>query len=84
MKKTNPRNRPATHADVDRAWKRGVDDGVRISSAIFLTVMVDKWNQAENIKEIWQDILKLSEEVKEKRVSVQDMEKVLEDEYGIV
>lgn len=38
--KTNPRKKPATAADVKRAWERGVLDGVSNACAIFLTVLL--------------------------------------------
>lgn len=82
-KKINPRRCPATGADVKRAWERGVIDGVRNASAIFLTVMVDKFNGADYVRDIWIEINKLSEEVLEQRVSVADLRRVLLDEYGV-
>ena len=82
-RKTNPRNRPATEADVLREYKRGISDGVRSSSAIFLTVLCDKYNGGDYIASVWHDIEKLSLEVAEKRVSVKDLEDVLLDEYGV-
>jgi len=82
-KKTNPRNIPRTQADCDRAWERGVRDGVCNSLAIFMTVLVDKFNGAEYAQDVWKAIDKLSEEVAEKRVSVPDLKRVLREEYGI-
>ena len=82
-KKINPRRHPATGADVKRAWERGVIDGVRNASAIFLIVLVDKFNGADYVRDIWIEINKLSEEVLEQRVSVADLRRVLLDEYGV-
>lgn len=82
--KKNPRSRPATQADVKRAWEKGVLDGVGNASAIFLTVLVDKFGGADHIKDVWLEINKLSEEVKERRVSVADLRRVLEEEYNII
>ena len=42
--KKNPRNKPATKADVDRAYAKGTTDGCNLAMAIFLTVIVDKFN----------------------------------------
>lgn len=81
--KTNPRRRPATDADCKRAWERGVLDGVSNASAIFLTVLVDKFGGADHIVDVWLEINKLSEEVAERRVSVADLRRVLLDEYGV-
>lgn len=82
-KKVNPRKIPRTQEDVDRAWEKGVLDGVSNACAIFLTVILDKYNGAEHIKGLWDEINKLSEEVKERRVSVADLRRVLLDEYEI-
>lgn len=83
MKKTNPRKIPRTQEDVDRAYTRGIEDGVSCSSAIFLTVMCDKYDFGDKIAELWGEINKLSEEVREHRVSLPDLRRVLEDEYGV-
>lgn len=83
MKKVNPKKIPRTQADVDRAWEQGVMIGVRNSSAIFLTVLVDKFGGADWIPQIWDEINKLSEEVAESRVSVSDLRDVLRKEYKV-
>lgn len=82
-KKTNPRKIPRTQEDVDRAWDKGVIDGVSNASAIFMTVLVDKFDGADHIQDVWREINKLSEEVKERRVSVADLRRVLLEEYDI-
>ena len=81
--RTNPRRRPATGADVKRAWEDGVLDGVTNACAIFLTVLVDKFDGGEHIPDVWREINKLSEEIKEGRVSVADLKCTLREEYGI-
>lgn len=82
-RKINPRRRPATKADVDRAWEDGVLAGVTNACAIFLTVLVDKFDGGPFIPYVWREINKLSEEIKEGRVSVADLRCVLREEYGI-
>lgn len=82
-KKINPRTIPRTQADVDRAWEKGVLDGVSNACAMFLTVLLDKFDGSNYIKEVWDEINKLSEEVKERRVSVADLRKVLLEEYDV-
>jgi len=81
--KTNPRNRPATQADVRRAWEKGVDEGCTIACAIMLTVLADKFDGKDYIPDIWREVNKLSDEIKEKRVSVSDLRRVLLNEYGV-
>lgn len=82
--KRNPRTIPKTQADVDKAFDRGVTAGVRKASAIFLTVLCDKFNGGDYIREVWTEITKLAEEVGERRVSVTDLERTLYEEYSIV
>jgi hypothetical protein len=82
--KTNPKKRPATEADVRRAKAQAVNDAVRMTSAIFLTVLCDKFGGADYIPDIWNAVNKLSEEIKEKRVSVPDLIRTLNDEYDIL
>ena len=81
--KTNPRKVPATQADVRRAKEWACNEAVRMTSAIFLTVLCDKFNGEEYIPDIWDAVNKLSCEIKEKRVSVPDLLMVLRDEYNI-
>lgn len=83
MKKVNPRRKPITQADADRAWDDGVIKGVENATAIFLTVLLDKFNGADYIADVWREINKLSEEVKERRVTVADLRRVLYEEYGV-
>lgn len=82
-KKTNPRKIPRTQEDCDRSYDKGVDEGCAIACAIFLTVLVDKFNGADYIRDVWGEVLKLSEEIKERRVSVPDLRHVLLEEYKI-
>lgn len=83
MTKTNPRRRPASAATVRKAWDDGVHEGVRNASAIFLTVLVDKYGMAGKIINVWEDICKLSEEITEGRVTFADLRHVLKEEYRI-
>ena len=82
-KSVNPRKIPRTQADVDRSWNDGVIAGVGNATAIFLTVMADKFDFGEQMIPLWNEINKLSEEIKERRVSIGDLKHTLLDEYGI-
>ena len=83
MAKTNPRRRPATAADVKRAWEDGVNDGVRNSATLFLTVLADYLRLEDRLPEIWAQVVKLSEEVAEGMITFADLRHVLEEEYSI-
>ena len=83
MKKVNPRRRPCTEADVNRARDEAVNEAVRYSTAIILTVLVDKFNGADYIEDIWREVQKLSQEDIERRVTVADLIYVLKTEYNV-
>jgi len=82
-KKQNPRKRPATWADVERAKKAASNEAISLAMAIFLTVLVDKFNGEEYIQDVWAAVNKLSQEVSEGRVNLWDLKTVLEEEYSI-
>lgn len=84
MKKTNPRKRPATMADVERAKKHAQDEAISLAIAVFLTVMVDKFEyDAEKLKSVWDEVNKLSDSIAKGYVNLWDLKQVLADEYEI-
>ena len=84
-KKINPRRRPVTQADVERAKGNAASDAVHLSMAIFLTVLKDDMGFSnDQIIHVWDRVDKLSQEVAERRVNVKDLCGVLSDEYDIV
>ena len=82
-RKINPRNIPRTQADVDRAREEGIVTGVHYAAAMFMNVLLDKFNAADHIQDVWHHMNKLSEEVKEGRVKVPEIIRMLRDEYNI-
>ena len=58
-------------------------DGVSNATAMFLTVIVDKFDGADHVMSVWNEINKLSAEVRERRVSVADLKNTLKEEYQI-
>lgn len=83
-KKVNPRRKPLTHADVKRAKQDAEGRALELAMAVFLTVLVDKFNGAEYIQDVWKEVNKLSEEIAEGRVSLGDLKHVLSSEYNII
>ena len=82
--KVNPRRRPATQADVNRAAQRATNDALAASAAIFLTVLCDKENaDAEVIQRVWQEMQELSQSIIDGYVSVSDLKDTLSNEYGV-
>ena len=83
MKKTNPRRIPKTQADVDAAYDKGVTDGSDCACIIMMSALLDKFNAADYLPDIWAAFGKLSEEIKERRVSIPDLRRTLRDEYDL-
>lgn len=83
--KVNPRKHPMTEADTRKLMERSANTAVGLSLAIFITVLVDKYGWSrEQVTDIWKHLEKLSEEVKEGRVSAYDLKKALEEDTGIL
>ena len=82
--KTNPRRRPATQADVDRARDEAVRETVRFCMVVFFTVLLDKFAASkEDLQRVWDEVNDLSDSVKKKYVSLKDLKTVLVEEYDI-
>ena len=79
-KKVNPRNRPVSQADLEKAQ----DKACHLAMAIFITVLKDRFGFDNNaIIEAWDASDKLSQEIKEGRIKIQDLLNVLSEEYDI-
>lgn len=80
QKKINPRRIPRTQADVNRVG----DDAVKLTLIIVMSVLADKYSFDKNLlRNVLDDVVKLSNEVRERRVSKQDLLTVLLEEYEI-
>ena len=77
-KKVNPRRRPATQADVNRAKKEAQDQAVKIAWAIMFTCLRDKegWGKIR-LKRLWGEIENLSDSIAKGYVSIKDLFAVL-------
>lgn len=83
-KRINPRRKPATMADVQRAKDAATADACRVTLAIFFTALLDKEGMdAEHLQRIWREVEALSESVRDGYVSAPDLIRVLRDEYEI-
>ena len=80
-----PSRRPATQADVLRAKQKGVEDAVRLVQAMVFTVLLDKEGyDKERLQQVWKYIEDRSQAITDGYVSVNDLYKVLRDEYEVV
>lgn len=84
MKKTNPRKvKGYTLEDVNKAEKKGQENGLKLSMVIFLTVLVDKFNGEDYIQDVWRECEDLSDSISKGYVDFWDLKSTLEEEYNI-
>lgn len=81
MKKVNPRHKPATQADVNKAKNAATNEAIRITLAIILTCLRDKegWGKVR-IKRLWDEVENLSDSIRKGYVSLNDLLQVLEED----
>jgi hypothetical protein len=85
MKKINPRRRPATQADINKAKKDAQIKAINYTWAIFFTVMRDKEGYGrKRLKRLWREVSDLSDSIAKGYVSVNDLMRTLDEEMGIV
>ena len=83
-KKINPRRKPATQADVNKAKKAATDEAVTLAWSILFTVLRDKEGMGiDDLKRIWKEVDDLSDSVVQGYVSVADLRNVLKEELGV-
>lgn len=87
-KKSNPRNHPATLADVEKAYKRGyaagVDMGIDRVFSIFLYIFADKHGATEEELRVLADEFRYYvDSMNQKYLSIEDIRKTLREEYDI-
>lgn len=83
-KKVNPRRRPATQADVNRARDQAVADAVHLCMAVFFTVLLDKEGaDKEILHRVWDEVNDLSDSINKGYVTEADLKRVLREEYDI-
>lgn len=81
--KTNPKKIPRTHADVDRAYQRGVLDGSNNAAVIMMSALLDKFNAADWMVDIWSAFSAKSRAVLDHDVTIADLRCVLREEYDL-
>lgn len=87
-KKANPRNRPATWDDVEKAYKRGYTEGVDLGIdrvfSIFLYIFADKHDATkEDLHMLADEFRYYADSMNKKYFSIKDIRKTLKEEYDI-
>ena len=84
-KKINPRRKPATQADVEKAKKEVQDKTICLAWAIFFTVLRDKHGFGkQRLARVWDEVNELSDSIAKGYVSIKDLMRTLETEANIV
>ncbi len=83
IKRINPRRRPVTQADVERAKNAAVREATTATLAIVLSVLLDKFGAQDHIQDVWREINNRAEAVAKGYASVADYKHALKTDYGI-
>ena len=80
---SNPRRLPRTQADVEKAYKRGMNDGLQGALTIMLYVMRDKFAADDSQLEAFADAFNYTvDSINRGYISTKDLQTVIKDEYG--
>lgn len=83
-RKTNPRRRPATMADVERAKQEAQAEAISYAMTIFFSVLCDKHGATDaELRQFRDEVNYLSESVVQGYVSLSDLRHTLRTERGI-
>ena len=84
-KKVNPRRRPATMADVNKAKKDARREAVEFAWAILFMVLRDKMGfSPEDLSRLWKYVDEYSTQIERGAVTVPDLKTMLKEEAGVV
>ena len=84
MKKTNPRKRPATYADVERAKQEATHLATRRAFILLFNVLRDKEGyDLDGLQRVWIEALDLADSVAKGYCKLSDLNEVLRKEAGV-
>lgn len=84
-KKVNPRRRPATYADVEKAKRESQSFAIDAAWAIFFTALRDKEGYGEKrLRRVWEAVEDISDSIRKGYVTINDLKHTLKEEAGIV
>ena len=83
-KKVNPRKRPATGADVEKAKKYATNEAIKRILYLVLYVLIEKHDAPyDDIQQLAQEINYYADSITNGYVSWKDIERVVVDEYEV-
>lgn len=84
MKKLNPRRKPATQADVNRAKAQATEQAMERAIALMLYILIDKHGAPkDDIQQLAKEVDSTAEAVAQGYVTWEDIQHVLVDEYDL-
>ena len=84
-RRVNPRRRPATQADINRAKREATDFAVERLWSIMFTVLRDKEGyDLDGLRRVWQEVDDLADSISRGYCTVQDLKHILKEEEGAV
>ena len=82
--KKNPRSKPATQADVDRAFWLGQDRGLNLAMVIFMYTLCDKHGvTAHQVEALWNEFNYVADSITKDYMTIEDAAKVLLDVHDV-
>lgn len=83
-KKVNPRKRPATGADVEKAKKDATNEAIKRVLYLVLYILIEKHDAPyDDIQQLAQEINYYADSITKGYVSWKDIERVVVDEYKV-
>lgn len=84
MKKVNPRRRPATQADIERAKQDATELATKRAFILIFNVLRDKEGyDLDGLRRVWIEALDLADSVAKGYCKLSDLNEVLREEEGI-
>lgn len=83
-KKTNPRNRPASQADVQKAYKRGQNEALEMVLYVVLYVLMDKQGADKGvILSVKNHLMYTIDSIAKGYADWRDIKTVMDEEYDV-
>ncbi len=82
--RTNPRKKPLTQADFDRQWREAANELSNRAVALLLWAVVDEFGfDAPKLQRLQEKIDYTSDSIVRGYLTIADIRKTLENEYGV-
>ena len=83
-RRVNPHRIPVSKASVKKLQGAITSDAINLAMALFLTTLCDKFGyDSDSLQDVWKEVNALSDGVVKGYVNVNDLLRVLDEEYGI-